>query len=110
MILPDTTSIGMLSPSPGEQRHLLAPRRRGTSVKSEMKLVNFVSFERTADESCELSARPAGGGAEQQLRLAVHEDDVRPVVGDENRIGDVREDEIETVALALGSNSARRTR
>ena len=37
---------------------------------------------------------------EELLGLVVHQDDVRPLVGDENRIGDVLEDEIQPIALA----------
>ena len=36
---------------------------------------------------------------EQLLGLVVHEDDVRRAVGDENRVGDVLENEVEAIAL-----------
>ncbi len=46
-----------------------------------------------------MAARPALGPVEELLRLVVHEDDVGGAVGDEDRVGDVLEDQVEAVAL-----------
>src|SRR5207248_4516281 len=54
-----------------------------------------------APDRLHLAAAARNGATilEQNLGLIVHEDDVRPFVSDENRVGDVLEDEIETIAL-----------
>ena len=46
-----------------------------------------------------MAARPALGSVEELLRLVVHEDDVGGAIGDEDRVGDVLEDQVEAVAL-----------
>ena len=64
-----------------------------------MNDVNFVSLPRTAASSRRVRAVRLAD-LEELLGLIVHQDDVRALVGDENRIGDVLEDEVQAIALA----------
>ena len=73
--------------------------RSSSSANSEMNDVNFVSLPRTAASSRRVRDS-AFADLKELLGLVVHQDDVRPFVGDENRIGDVLEDQVEPVALA----------
>ena len=76
-------------------------RRESSSsiANSEMNDVNLVSLPRTAATSRRVRDS-AFADLKELLGLVVHQDDVRPFVGDENRIGDVLEDQVEPVALA----------
>ena len=76
-------------------------RRESSSsiANSEMNDVNFVSLPRTVA----ISRRVRGSRSldlKELLGLVVHQDDVRPLVGDEDRIGDVLENEIQAIAFA----------
>ena len=78
--------------------HLLAPRQRRADgeIRDERRELGVVRLNRR---------RPlpalAVVGLEQLLGLLVHQDDVGAVVGDENRVGDVLENQVQAVALAL---------
>ncbi len=76
-------------------------RRESSSsiANSEMNDVNFVSLPRTAASSRRVRGSRLAD-LKELLGLIVHQDDVRPLVGDENRIGDVLEDEIQAIAFA----------
>jgi hypothetical protein len=47
-----------------------------------------------------IAVGPVLAQLEQPLGLIVHEDDVRLVIGDENRVGGVLEDDVQAIALA----------
>ena len=64
-----------------------------------MNDVNFVSLPRTAAISRRVRGFD-GADLKELLGLIVHQDDVRPLVGHEDRIGDVLEDEVEAIAFA----------
>ena len=98
--LPDTTSTGSSSPARGCTSDMRSRRESSSSsANSEMNDVNLVSLPRT-DASSRRLRRLGVADLKELLGLIVHQDDVRPLVGDENRIGDVLEDEVQAIALA----------
>ena len=79
--------------------HLLAARQRRTDgeVGDEGRELGVVGL----DGRCAFPALTVIG-LEQLLRLLVHEDDVGAIIGHEDRVGHVLENEIQPVAFALG--------
>src|SRR5262245_18541499 len=80
------------------ERHALAlePLIRERELRDERREHRVVLPDRLRDA---IAARAARRSMEELLRLVVHQDDVGGSVGHQNRIGDVLEDQVQTIAL-----------